>query len=490
MNSARIVPWASPSELDELKEWFYSKDQRAKAVARVKSYQSKGSQYLPHVIDTTSQITSAMLLDETDNKVGMNAIRMAYTMALIRFVNGILDPSQQAQYAIPLHTLARKVGLGSAFVELRHWGTHERELPSIGMLRFTAKEALSWLWDNYWNSQDLEEIVSEEDASSRDSIEAPLDENTQELNRLLLLWPGLLYDFSQNKSVWQNNSTTLISSANFVVSDKKDKKAKSPDDKINHYINDMKTAWKQFPQKDDFVKVVMTKYNSLLLHVLILKLNDFDTHYFRWLLAEYTGQLESAKQSKLKKNNFAKRKAQSEILGRHFQTYQELVSKLVKRVLNHVNIKTVMTHWTTWKEIISEHPSYLSSIIVGSLLKKMDVAANSGDDWRKKKKRKQTETTQVVIKSAVALYQELSETYNKNEKDTYEQSFNIVRTETKAKDPPKVKAISATSILDDLAKLKKRAAEKTAGITKESKQPKIVIWQQAKDWTPKPFGVL
>ena len=149
-----------------------------------------------------------------------------------------------------------------------------------------------------------------------------------------------------------------------------------------------------------------------------------------------------------------------------------------------------MTHWDTWKEIISEHPSYLSSIIVGSLLKKMDVAANSGDDWRKKKKRKQTETTQVVIKSAVVLYQELSETYNKNEKDAYEQSFNIVRTETKAKDPPKVKAISANSILDDLAKLKKRAAEKTPGITKESEQPKVVIWQQAKDWTPKPFGVL
>ena len=489
MYAARIVPWANKSELDDLKKWFYSKDQRAKAVSRVKSYQSKGSQYLPHVIDSTSQITSAILLDETDNNVGMNAVRMAYTMALIRFVNGILDPSQQAQYAIPLHTLARNVGLSSSFVDLRHWGTHERELPSIGMLRITAKEALGWLWDNYWNSQELEDIISEEDMDSNDKVDVPLDENTTELNRLLLVWPGMIYDFSQNKPVWQNNNTSLISSTNFVVSEKKDKKSKSPEDKINNYINEWKVLWKQFPEKNDFVAVVMEKYNSLLLHVFILKLNDFSVHYFRWLLTEYSEQLKNKTQSNLKKNNFTKRKANPEVFNKHFQSFQDLASKLVKRVLNHINIKNVITHWDTWKEIIAEHPSYLASIVVGILLKKMDVTVNSNSDWRKKKKKKQAENDQTVIRSAVALYQELSESHGKDERDEYEQSFAIKRTETKA-DSPKMSTQSTNSIFDDLANLKKRQMQSTTDKEKPTEPRKVVIWKQAPNWTPKPFGVL
>ena len=71
MVHARITPWSYPAELDDLKKWFYAaktgsgpKDERTRAIQRVKCYQSKGSQYLPHVVDSTAQITSAILLDE------------------------------------------------------------------------------------------------------------------------------------------------------------------------------------------------------------------------------------------------------------------------------------------------------------------------------------------------------------------------------------------------------------------------------------------
>ncbi|QPG77370.1 hypothetical protein FOA43_004783 [Brettanomyces nanus] len=76
-------------------------------------------------------------------------VRLSYTMSIIKFVNGLLDPCQQSTYAMSLHRLAESIDLPSFFVELRHIGTHER-LPSLEMLRWSAKKALEWLEVNYW----------------------------------------------------------------------------------------------------------------------------------------------------------------------------------------------------------------------------------------------------------------------------------------------------------------------------------------------------
>ncbi|CAI4609423.1 ADM_collapsed_G0035020.mRNA.1.CDS.1 [Saccharomyces cerevisiae] len=74
----RIVPWRDFAELEELKLWFYPKskgtieDKRQRAVQRVQSYRLKGSQYLPHVVDSTAQITCAVLLDEKETCLGVH----------------------------------------------------------------------------------------------------------------------------------------------------------------------------------------------------------------------------------------------------------------------------------------------------------------------------------------------------------------------------------------------------------------------------------
>lgn len=47
--------------------------------------------------------------------------------------------------------MAKKIGMPSHFVELRHSATHQ-SLPSIQLLRNYSSQALSWLWSTYWVS--------------------------------------------------------------------------------------------------------------------------------------------------------------------------------------------------------------------------------------------------------------------------------------------------------------------------------------------------
>ena len=76
------------------------------------------------------------------------------TLALIRFVNSLLDPLQKRDKSLSLTILATIAGLPKVFVEVRHWGTHENNLPSVQILRDMGVRALEWLWRNYWNKND------------------------------------------------------------------------------------------------------------------------------------------------------------------------------------------------------------------------------------------------------------------------------------------------------------------------------------------------
>ncbi|KAL6452206.1 las1 Pre-rRNA-processing protein las1 [Candida maltosa Xu316] len=123
------------------------------AVKKVKAWSTRGK--LPHGIEATSFLTTITLNDSRDKQTDSNTLQLSYTMALIRFVNGLLDPFQQSNYAIPMHLLAKQLNLPTYFVELRHMGTHEN-LPSLDILRITCSKALSWLYENYWNQLDEE----------------------------------------------------------------------------------------------------------------------------------------------------------------------------------------------------------------------------------------------------------------------------------------------------------------------------------------------
>lgn len=66
-------------------------------------------------------------------------LRQAYALAIIRLVNGLVDPLQQGIYARPISSIAAQIGLPSWLVEVRHAATHE-DLPSLDLLREAATQ--------------------------------------------------------------------------------------------------------------------------------------------------------------------------------------------------------------------------------------------------------------------------------------------------------------------------------------------------------------
>lgn len=99
---------------------------------------------LPNALESTLLILSVSLQDEPDNYSRINGtslvLRQSYSLALIRFVNGLVDPLQSGVFARPIVSIAAQIGLPLWMVELRHAGTHE-DLPSLEVLREGAKEA-------------------------------------------------------------------------------------------------------------------------------------------------------------------------------------------------------------------------------------------------------------------------------------------------------------------------------------------------------------
>lgn len=64
-------------------------------------------------------------------------LRQSYATAILRLVNGLVDPLQVGTYARSISSIAQQLGLPSWLVELRHAATHE-DLPSIDLLREAA----------------------------------------------------------------------------------------------------------------------------------------------------------------------------------------------------------------------------------------------------------------------------------------------------------------------------------------------------------------
>jgi hypothetical protein len=96
---------------------------------------------LPHALESLLSILVAVRQDNASD-VGPSSslsLRQSYATALIRLVNGLVDPLQSGTYARSILSIAAQIGLPAWLVELRHAATHE-DLPSLELLRDGAKE--------------------------------------------------------------------------------------------------------------------------------------------------------------------------------------------------------------------------------------------------------------------------------------------------------------------------------------------------------------
>lgn len=539
MVHARIVPWKDTEEWEQLKEWFYSKsiDDQKRAILKVNSYQCKGSQYLPHVIDSTCQLTNAVLMDKAEAVDKLN-VRLNYTMSLIRFVNGILDPNQKAQFAIPLHTIARNVGLSSWFVELRHWGTHERDLPSLDMLRIAVQDALNWLWLHYWDDTELleeseddnenegDEEDSEEEYSNIDGMKGKIVVNLiKDWNREFLIL------FKENKKNWISNGDDeeairkVISSENFIVEsqdntnlNKNEKKFErrriETSEKIKEYISLWQVQWQQSKNKPKFIEIIVNRYNALLINMLISQLDiTFSEEYFKWVLAAYK-KIITGEETKIP------------TLFKNYKTFEELFKYTIQKNLKFLRTKDMIPNYKQWLFILDDETvtalNYKFIRLIQDKIHNFESLKN--EDWRNKKNQKyrkkinnnkekqenfkiglnkiisknnNSETIENLIDEETNKYHALI--INRNKSIANVDNTSTRETESEKANPFK-SPTNTLDILNDLALLKQRLKHNTSinhetattvSTNNESKPNKIVKrWTKVQNWKPKPFGQL
>ena len=146
---SRISVFKQISDIVDLRDLLYgSYEDQVEGLSKCKAYEVRG--FLPASVHATCLLVSAVHGDIPEND--LFSIRLQYSMAIIRFVNEILDASQTGKNVIPLHSLAEKIGLPNTFVELRHAATHE-DIPSIYLLRRMASRGLQWLYQRFWTLQ-------------------------------------------------------------------------------------------------------------------------------------------------------------------------------------------------------------------------------------------------------------------------------------------------------------------------------------------------
>ncbi|KAK0233295.1 Las1-like-domain-containing protein [Armillaria fumosa] len=152
MQLPRRVPWTSIAELDQVCAWIYEdeNDLDSKTLAVNKLTAWKAITALPHAIESTLAFLVVFSDDYGPNKATFSlSLRQNYAAAVIRLVNGLVDPLQLGAYARSIASISHQLGLPLWLVELRHASTHE-DLPSLELLREGARQSMAWLLHNYW----------------------------------------------------------------------------------------------------------------------------------------------------------------------------------------------------------------------------------------------------------------------------------------------------------------------------------------------------
>lgn len=105
---------------------------------------------LPHAIESTLAFLVVFLDDSGPNKATFSlSLRQNYAAAVIRLVNGLVDPLQLGAYARSIASISHQLGLPLWLVELRHASTHE-DLPSLELLREGARQVRTMIFSFFY----------------------------------------------------------------------------------------------------------------------------------------------------------------------------------------------------------------------------------------------------------------------------------------------------------------------------------------------------
>ena len=169
----RIVPWRDERELQAVGKALLSVLEPQndpvnqdmfpeEAFATISVWKSR-LEGLPHAIESTAALAQVYWRDSqrraqrlkglsSRNDVGVSVaeLRLAYSAAIVRCINGFADILQQQRaMAASVSNLCGQLGIPSWVVDTRHEGSHNA-LPNLEVLRLSASTLLEFIRSEYW----------------------------------------------------------------------------------------------------------------------------------------------------------------------------------------------------------------------------------------------------------------------------------------------------------------------------------------------------
>lgn len=148
-----IVPWFDSKEWHKAYTDIYSpnsSDLTKEDALEILHVWKARCPILPSGIESTLTLLEVRIQDiKSFDVVGEQIIRLAYSTALMRFVNHMLD--SQTSKGSSLYKAAQNLGVPDWVIDLRHDTAHGNTLPSLELLREATSIGFEWLKVNYWD---------------------------------------------------------------------------------------------------------------------------------------------------------------------------------------------------------------------------------------------------------------------------------------------------------------------------------------------------
>lgn len=104
---------------------------------------------MPHAIESTAAIAQLFLREATGSST-ITELRLAFSCAILRSINGLADVMQQQRaVAASVASLCGHLGIPAWLVDIRHESTHN-QLPPLPVLRMAASTLLDYYRQVYW----------------------------------------------------------------------------------------------------------------------------------------------------------------------------------------------------------------------------------------------------------------------------------------------------------------------------------------------------
>ncbi|XP_013183877.1 uncharacterized protein LOC106129757 [Amyelois transitella] len=145
-----VVPWYNSNEWHNVYNKIYNEDSKQEAHNMLMIWKARCPS-LPSGIESTLTLLEVHLqdLNNFDDITKDHFLRLAYSSAIMRFVNHMLDT--ETAKGSSLYHAAKNLGVPDWIIDMRHNTAHSNNLPSLDLLREASVIGLKWLQKNYWD---------------------------------------------------------------------------------------------------------------------------------------------------------------------------------------------------------------------------------------------------------------------------------------------------------------------------------------------------